>query len=134
MLVNDFLIIPPEVLMIKKADIILTVILIIAGLAISYAFSTGKTAGDELLITADGRKFGSYSLLEDRNITVKQEGHINKVTIKDGVVSMTFSDCKGQDCVKQHSISETGETIICLPNKIVLEITGGENKYDAVAR
>ena len=45
--------------MIKKADIILTVILIIAGLAISYAFSTGKTAGDELLITADGRKFGS---------------------------------------------------------------------------
>ena len=134
MLVNDFLIIPPEVMMIKKADIILTVILIIAGLAISYAFSTGKTAGDELLITADGRKFGSYSLLEDRNITVKQEGHINKVTIKDGVVSMTFSDCKGQDCVKQHSISETGETIICLPNKIVLEITGGENKYDAVAR
>lgn len=120
--------------MIKKADIILTVILIITGLAISYAFSTGKTAGDELLITADGRKFGSYSLLEDRNITVKQEGHINKVTIKDGVVSMTFSDCKGQDCVKQHSISETGETIICLPNKIVLEITGGENKYDAVAR
>ena len=47
---------------------------------------------------------------------------------------MTFSDCKGQDCVKQHSISETGETIICLPNKIILEITGGENKYDAVAR
>ena len=120
--------------MIKKADIILTVILIIAGLAISYAFSTGKTAGDELLITADGRKFGSYSLLEDRNITVKQEGHINKVTIKDGVVSMTFSDCKGQDCVHQGSIAKSGETIICLPNKIVVEITGGDRHYDTVAR
>lgn len=120
--------------MIKKADIILTVILIIAGLALSYAFSTGKTAGDELLITVDGEKFGSYPLLEDREITVKQESHINKVTIKGGTVSMTFSDCKGQDCVRQHDISETGETIICLPNKIVLEITGGESKYDAVAR
>ena len=100
--------------MIKKADIILTVILIIAGLAISYAFSTGKTAGDELLITADGRKFGSYSLLEDRNITVKQEGHINKVTIKGGVVSLSFSDCYGQDCVKVLSSSGPGGTRICV--------------------
>lgn len=120
--------------MIKKADIILTIILIIAGLMLSYVFSMGKSSGDELLITVDGEKFGSYSLLENREISIEQEDHINKVTIKDGTVSMTFSDCKGQDCVQQHSITETGENIVCLPNKIVLEITGGESKYDTVAK
>ena len=47
---------------------------------------------------------------------------------------MSFSDCKGQDCVHQGSIAKSGETIICLPNKIVVEITGGAKHYDTVAR
>ena len=120
--------------MFKKADIILAVLLIAAGLAASYILSFGQESGDELVITADGSEFGTYSLLEDREITVKQDGHINKVTINNGTVSMSFSDCKGQDCVHQGSIAKSGETIICLPNKIVVEITGGAKHYDTVAR
>ena len=120
--------------MIKKADIILAVMLIIAGLAMSYIFSFGKSAGDELVVTVDGKVFGSYPLYEDREIVVKQKGHTNKITISDGIVSMSFSDCKGQDCVHQRSISQTGENIICLPNKVVLEIKGGEGEYDSISK
>lgn len=120
--------------MFKKADIILAVLLVAAGLAVSYILSFGQTAGDELLISADGSKFGSYSLFEDREIVVEQNGHINKVTINDGIVSMSFSDCKGQDCVHQADISQTGESIICLPNKVVLEVTGGNGDFDSVAK
>jgi len=119
---------------IKKADIILAVVLITAGLAASYALSFGQNTGDELLITVDGKKFGSYSLMEDQEIAIKDDGHINKITIMDGVVSMSFSDCHGQDCVKMTPISKTGENIICLPHKIVLEITGSDAAYDSVAR
>lgn len=120
--------------MIKKADIILASALVIIGLAMSYFFSFGQASGDTLIISCGGKKFGSYSLLEDREVIIEQSGHINKVTIKDGVVSMDFSDCHGQDCVKQASISLTGESIICLPHKIVLEISGGKAAYDSVAR
>ena len=120
--------------MFKKADIILAVLLIAAGFAASYILSFGQESGDELVITADGSEFGTYSLLEDREITVKQDGHINKVTINDGKVSMSFSDCKGQDCVEHSDISLSGESIICLPNKVVLEITGSDDGYDSVAK
>lgn len=120
--------------MIKKADIVLAVILIITGLAISYILSFGKTSGDELEITVNGDKFGSYSLSEDRDIAVEQNSHINKITIKSGKVSMSFSDCKNQDCVKQHDINKTGETIVCLPNKVVLEIKGGKAEFDSIAK
>ncbi len=119
---------------IKKADIILAVILIAAGLAASYALSFGQSAGDELVITVDGQRFGTYALMEDNEISIKRDGHINKITIRDGVVSMSFSDCHGQDCVKMAPISKTGENIICLPHKIVLEIEGGDAAYDSVAR
>ena len=120
--------------MIKKADIILAAALIIVGLAMSYILSFGQTVGSELLITCNGEKFGSYSLYENKEIEIKQNDHINKVTINNGVVSMSFSDCHGQDCIHQGEITKSGETIICLPNKVVLEIEGGEKKYDTLSK
>lgn len=120
--------------MIKKADIILAVALIIVGLAMSYILSFGQATGQQLIVSCDGEKFGSYSLFEDKEIVIDRDGHINKVTIKNGVVSMSFSDCHGQDCVHQGEISLSGETIICLPNKVVLEISGGDTKYDTLSK
>lgn len=119
---------------IKKADIVLAILLIAVGLSVSYALSFGQSAGDALVITADGERFGSYALMEDNEVAIERDGHINKITIQDGVVSMSFSDCRGQDCVKMAPISKTGESIICLPHKLVLEIKGGEAAYDSVAR
>ena len=120
--------------MFKKADRILAVLLTAAGLAAAYFLSFGQTAGDELLITVDGKVFGSYSLIEDNEIVIDRNDHTNKVTISDGKVSMSFSDCHNQDCVLHSEISRTGENIICLPNKVVLEITGDDNGYDSVSK
>ncbi|NLD19647.1 MAG: NusG domain II-containing protein [Clostridiales bacterium] len=120
--------------MVKKADIILAVFLIIIGFAMSGILSFGQPAADELLITVNGEKFGSYPLLEDNKITIKKNGHINNVTIMDGNVSMNFSDCNGQDCVHQHEISKTGESIVCLPNKVMLEIKGKSDEYDSIVK
>ena len=120
--------------MIKKSDIILAVLLIVIGLAMSYILSFGQDTGSELIISCDGEKFGSYSLYEDREIEIKQNDHINKVTIKNGAVSMSFSDCHGQDCIHQGEITKSGEAIICLPNKVVLEIEGGSSKYDTLSK
>ena len=120
--------------MFKKADILLAATLIAAGLAISYIFSFGQSAGNTLEISCDGEIFGSYSLEKDREITINCGEHINKVIINKGTVSMSFSDCPGQDCIQQEAISHTGETIVCLPNRILLEISGNTRQYDTIAR
>ena len=46
--------------MIKKADVILALALIVIGLAMSWFFSFGQTAGSELVITRAGKVFGTY--------------------------------------------------------------------------
>lgn len=121
--------------MIKKADLILAAALIIAGLAASYLLSFGDDPGKELVITSHGELFGTYSLLEDRTIRVEgDDGHFNSVSIRDGSAYVEDSDCTGQDCVHSHEISVSGETIVCLPNKLVLEINGGEKEYDSISR
>ena len=59
--------------MIKKADVILALALILVGLAMSWSFSSGQSRGSELVITRAGKIFGTYPLAEDRTIEVKQD-------------------------------------------------------------
>lgn len=120
--------------MIRKADIILAVLLIVAGLASSYAFTAGGERGQMVRISVRGETYATYSLAEDRTVTIDRNGHINKITIKDGAVSMTFSDCRGQDCIRQGKITKTSQSIVCLPNKVVVEIQGENQEYDAISK
>ncbi|MBQ4650068.1 MAG: NusG domain II-containing protein [Firmicutes bacterium] len=110
--------------MIKKADIVLFILIVVFGGLISWWSLAGSIAGEKVLITADGRDYGVYSLAEDQTIDVTIDGHTNHITIKDGTVSMTYSTCKNQVCVNTGAISQTKDAIVCLPNKVVVEIVG----------
>lgn len=78
----------------------------------------------QLRITVDGEEYGVYSLEEDRVIRI---GDTKVCEIKDGYVTMTEADCPDHLCMKQKRISKTGGTIVCLPNRVVLEIVSGES-------
>ena len=46
---------------------------------------------------------------------------------------MIDANCPDKLCVKQKSISKNNENIICLPNKVIVEVESEENsEYDAV--
>ena len=80
----------------------------------------GNSKEQKLRITVSGEEYGSYSLEEDQVIKV---GDTNVCEIKDKKVSMISADCPDQLCIHQRTIQLQGETIVCLPNKVVLEIT-----------
>ena len=57
------------------------------------------------------------------------------IQIKDGEASMIEADCPDQICVHEKAISADGESIICLPNKIVVEVESDkESELDAVMK
>lgn len=118
---------------IKKADIILFIILVIVGLGLSFYAYTSATSGSEVVVKVRGVEQGRYKLNENRVINLNQHSHSNKITIKDGFVQMTFSDCKNQVCVHEGKISKTSQTIVCLPNRVTIEIVGG-SEYDAISK
>lgn len=117
----------------KKADIVLFVILVAAGLGLSAWSAAAGGAGQKAVVTVDGRLYGTYSLSQNQTIEIKQNNHINKITIKDGAVQMSYSDCHNQVCVNDGKVSQTNESIVCLPNKVMVEIIGGEGELDAVS-
>lgn len=112
--------------MIKKADIVLFFVLLAFGLALSWNSLFYGAAGNKVLITVDGQPYGTYSLYEDNEIEIENENHINHIIIKDGLVSMSYSDCKNQICVNSKPISTSKDSIVCLPNKVMVEIVGKE--------
>ncbi len=121
---------------IRKADIILFFALLSAALlsAAFFAYRASGRAGD-VVITLDAEPYGTYSLRENREIEIVSSGGKNVVRIENGTVKMTYSDCHGQVCVEHAPISRSGESIICLPHKLVVQIEGGkEADVDAIAQ
>ena len=51
-------------------------------------------------------------------------GRVGKciLVIFDGKADMESADCPNQICVHHSAISHTGETIVCLPNRVVIEV------------
>ncbi len=116
---------------IKKSDIILFLILVVFGLAVSLFFlpKGEKTGGDIVKVSVDGEHYGSYSINEDREIEIKNGDKLNIIKIEGGTVRMLHSSCKNQVCVNSGKIKELKTNIVCLPNRVVIEIEG-ENGGD----
>lgn len=116
----------------KKNDwILVVVILVFAGVGFLIYTSFGRQTAGIVKVTVDGEVFGTYSLKKEHEIEINDT---NRLIIEDGQVDMVEADCPDQICVEHISISKNKETIVCLPNKVVVEIVGGEDaEIDAVA-
>ena len=86
-----------------------------------------------VVVTVNGEEYYRGLLLHRKRIDIDIDSH-NKVVIEDGEVWMEEADCPDKLCISQGKISKPGQTIICLPNKTMVTITGGKSEYDGVAR
>ena len=115
----------------KRNDLILMAVILLIAMAgfLLYA-SFGKDSAGTIIVTVDGEVFGTYSLKKDQEIKVNDT---NFLLIQDGKADMIEADCPDQICVEQKAVSKNKESIICLPNKVIVEVIGGEEaKLDAV--
>lgn len=79
-------------------------------------------------ITVNKEQLGRYSLSEDRVIPI---GDSNRCRIEGGRVRMEWADCPDQICVHHVPLDQAGGVIVCLPNQVLVEVTGGEEGGEA---
>ena len=127
-------------LSLRKADFLLFFIFAAAALISAVSYPRPAEGKEMVRIISSGEEFGTYHLEKDETIEIVTEGHRNVVIIQDGIVHMDYSNCKNQICVHTGEISDKGETIVCLPNYVIVEIIGkgegGENDegIDAIVK
>ena len=62
------------------------------------------------------------SLDEDTTITVTSSLGTNIIEVANGRVRCLESDCSNQTCVKQGWVSGRGQTVVCLPHKLIVQV------------
>lgn len=102
--------------MLKKADIAVFCVIII--LCISSAFFIFGKSGKTVVIKQGNETVCSLPLNKDT--VYKTEN--NTIAIKNGEVFMESANCPDQLCVKHYSINNKGESIVCLPNRVIIEV------------
>lgn len=112
----------------RKKDLILCVVLLVAGiicwLVMRLVLPTGNTADvyidDKLVQTIDMTVDDTYEFNTDRGS--------NTVVVESRKISVGDADCPDKVCVNMGWKSRRGETITCLPHKLVIEIQGGRER------
>ena len=119
-----------------KRDIMLIATLIIVCAAVFLIINfVVKKDGITAAVKVDGNIV--YMLPLDKNASFTVEGYhggSNTVVIENGTVYMKDADCPDKLCEKTGKISKNGETIVCLPHRVVVEIQGGEGNVDSLVR
>ena len=93
-------------------------IVLLAGLALLLFRSVGDTA----TVLLDGEVFAEYSLSENREIEIWNGDGYNVLVIEGGKAFVKSASCPDGICVAHRPIEHNGESIVCLPNKMVVEI------------
>lgn len=117
----------------KKRDIIfIGVLLVVALIAFFVVDKFIKKDGNKVVIKVDREIVKIVNLTDTNNIIVNgYDGGTNTVVIENGTVYMTEADCPDKICVNTGKISKIGETIVCLPHRVVVEIQGEVSQSDS---
>ena len=104
--------------MLKKGDkvvVLMAVCMVILSVAALFLI---KPRGNIVIIKKDNEIVFEGSLDHDKTVELKT----NTVVIKDGSVFVESASCKNQICVNHKKIRKAGESIVCLPNRVTVEI------------
>ena len=101
-------------------DLVLVLCLLLIASILFFVTRQTQDDGSLVRVTLNGETIAEYFLFENGEYTLN--GGTNILLIKDGKASVIFADCPDKICEKSSPISLSGERIVCLPNKLMIEI------------
>ena len=89
-----------------------------------------RSSGDTVKVTVNGKLYGTYSLSQNITEDIKsgENGNqLNRLIISDGKAHMETASCPDGICVAHRPIFRSGESIVCLPNRVVITVITDNN-------
>ncbi len=93
--------------------------------------------GDRVRIEANGRVFTNVSLQDEHTILVPGTLGDTEVIVHDHEVFVRDSPCRAKICIKMGHVSQAGQMLVCVPNKVSVRVLGKKGEelpYDAISR
>lgn len=118
-----------------RNDVIFIVcLLLVAAIGMLYLF-VFRSHGDTVNVTVDGKAYGTYSLSQNitEDIRTGDNGeYLNRLVIKDGKAYIETATCPDGICVDHAPIFRDGESIVCLPQRVVVTVITNKDNVDII--
>lgn len=125
----------PELRPNRYDALVALIVLALAAVLAVRPFLAARTPQDgtlAVIVSADGQEIARVPLAQYGTHTYENNGYTLTVRAADGAVRVSESDCPGQDCVHSGSITRAGQSIVCLPARLIVELSGTADGYDLV--
>ncbi len=107
---------------IKRGDIIIALAIPLAALLAFWIFYSGLQKGNRVTVSVNGEEVYSLSLSENAEKNIVTDLGENVIKIENQGVRVISADCPDGICVNHREIFSSGETIVCLPHRLVVKI------------
>ena len=116
------------------AIVALAVLLLAIGTAVVFYGGLGSSGHVPATVTHKGEvvdKVILSALNEEKTVTIDGTYHLT-IALTEAGVQVTESDCPTQDCVRTGTISRPGQSIVCLPEQVVVRLDGEGDGPDII--
>lgn len=110
----------------KIFDLVILGVIVALIVALLFVLFLPKETGSSVEIYRSGKLIATYNMSDYEQYPLVKEYGSLIVKITDKSVIVLESDCPDKCCVKQGEIHYGGESIICVPQEIVIKIVGGD--------
>lgn len=116
----------------KPGDLLaITAVLALAVLSFLTFLPRGGEETACAQIYQNGKLLMTVSLDQPGEIPV-QGDYCNTITVRDGEIAITDSNCPGKDCVHSGAIHSPGRSLVCLPNALEIRVVAEQSDVDFV--
>ena len=120
-----------------RNDVIFIAVLLLIVALLGAAFFFLREEGDTVTVSVDGKLYGTYPLHTDLTLSIRtgEDGEEeNLLVIRDGKAHVESATCPDGICAAHKPISREGESIVCLPHRVVITVeTSGGEEPDIIA-
>lgn len=121
-----------EKLQFRKGDWLAVAIVIVLAISVILCFLPQNSESAAVAqIYLNGELVKSVKLEQDQTFVIADK-YSNEITVADGKITVTASDCPGQDCVHSGSIHNAGRILVCLPNGLEIRVLSEQSDVDFV--
>ena len=110
---------------VRNDILLIAVLLLVAAVGALYLF-VFRGAGNTVTVTVDGQLYATYALSDTVEVDIDSGDGTNRLIIRDGKAFVETASCPDGICVAHRPIFRDGESIVCLPNRVVVTVTSRE--------
>ena len=109
----------------RRGDLWVVALVVLLALIVAVAYLPKKSSSQNAAVQVYRDNVLIRELPLDTDAEFEVEGdYVNTIVIRDGKACIESSDCPGSDCVHSGWISQSGRSIVCLPNRVEIRISG----------